>query len=163
MNLQMTTMEIKRARAAEAERLTRIAHDSKRHWKYPEQWIAQWQEALTITPDFISRNDVFAALVEGEIIGFYALATEPDRLVLEHLWIAPEYIGRGAGRRLLRHALARAAELKAAAVEIVSDPHAESFYTKMGAVKIGEEVTDLNGAPRILPRLRIEVEKGRTF
>jgi hypothetical protein len=41
-------------------------------------------------------------------------------------------------------------------VEISSDPNAEGFYKKMGAYRVGESTSELDGEPRILPRLSIE-------
>lgn len=151
-------MQIRRVGALEADELTRIAFASKRHWKYPESWLAAWEKDLTITPDFVFWNDVFAATVSDEIIGFYALVSEYGKFRLEHLWIKPEFIGGGAGRKLLRHAVNRAIESYAESIEIVSDPNAEEFYEKMGAKRIGEEITEIEGELRILPRLRIETK-----
>lgn len=151
-------MELRRAKALEAEELTRIAQESKRFWKYPEQWISLWKEALTVTPDFVFWNDVFIATNEDESLGFYALVNNKERLILEHLWVKPKYIGKGIGRKLLRHAVNRAIALNATSIEIVSDPNAEDFYKKMGAKRIGEEITFMEGMERVLPRLQIDVE-----
>ena len=45
-------LHIRRAKPAEAEVLTEIAHAAKRHWGYPENWIEHWKNDLTITPEF---------------------------------------------------------------------------------------------------------------
>ena len=49
----------------------------------------------------------------------------------------------------------QAAALGARAVEITAEPNAEGFYEKMGAVKVGELRSELDGRPRILPRMII--------
>lgn len=49
-----TGIAIWRALPAEASILTDIAFAAKRHWGYPEAWIAQWRSALTITPQQIA-------------------------------------------------------------------------------------------------------------
>jgi hypothetical protein len=41
-------------------------------------------------------------------------------------------------------------------IEIVSDPNAEGFYRKMGAHRIGESVSEIDGQPRRLPRLTVD-------
>ena len=41
-------------------------------------------------------------------------------------------------------------------VEIVSDPNAEGFYRKMGAYRVGETISEIDGQPRILPRLAVD-------
>ena len=49
-----------------------------------------------------------------------------------------------------------AAKENIATVEILSDPNAEGFYQKMGAHRIGEAVSDIDGEPRTLPRLTVD-------
>jgi GNAT superfamily N-acetyltransferase len=126
-------MDVVRAGPDDDEALTRISFAAKRHWGYPERWIARWQEALTIPPDFIHRNEVYAAVAEGEPVAFYALVGEGREIALEHLWVSPERIGTGVGRLLFDHALRRAAALGAETVRIEADPNAEGFYQRMGA------------------------------
>lgn len=149
-------INIRRVGALEAQELTRVALASKNYWKYPESWIAAWREDLTITPEFVFWNDVFAATIDDEIAGFYALVSEKGKFQLEHFWIEPEFIGSGIGRRLLYHAVERAGCLNAESIEIVSDPHAEDFYKKAGAKRVGEEISEIAGERRILPRLEIK-------
>jgi GNAT superfamily N-acetyltransferase len=110
-------MEIRRATPGDAEALTRISFAAKRYWSYPERWIAQWKEALTITPDFVRRNEVYVAVVEGKPVGFYALAGQGREIELGHLWVTPEHIGTGVGRALFDHAVCRVASLGAEILE----------------------------------------------
>ncbi|MCB9089707.1 MAG: GNAT family N-acetyltransferase [Calditrichae bacterium] len=46
-------------------------------------------------------------------------------------------MGQGAGARLFRHAVAALASHGIKHLKIVSDPHAEGFYQKMGARRVG--------------------------
>jgi GNAT superfamily N-acetyltransferase len=148
---------IRRARADEADALTAIAHAAKRHWGYPEAWIAQWRDALTLTPAYVADHSVFvAAQADGDRpCGFYALAGQGSDAVLDHLWMEPAWMGRGIGRALLRHAMETARAQGAARLEIDSDPHAEEFYLRMGARRIGEVRADVDGVQRVLPRLEV--------
>jgi GNAT superfamily N-acetyltransferase len=152
-------MKIIRAIPSNADALTRIAHAAKRHWGYPEKWITLWRDDLTLTPDFISNNAVFEAKRGEELIGFYALTFEDEKAELEHLWVRPDHIGQGAGRRLFEHAVSRAASMKAVVIEIASDPNAEGFYLKMGARRIGEIVSTIEGSRRALPRLVFDIHR----
>jgi GNAT superfamily N-acetyltransferase len=144
---------VRAARPEEAPLLTEIAHAAKRHWGYPEQWIEAWREALTLTPDFVARHPVFVAEEDGAVRGFYALAPAGGGFTLEHLWVRPQWIGTGAGRRLFEHAVATARGRGAASLEIDADPHAEAFYLHMGARRVSELRADMDGRPRVLPRL----------
>ena len=154
-------MEIQRATPNDAEALTRIAFAAKRYWGYPERWMERWRESLTITPEFVGRNEVYAATLNEEILGFYALVGEGREIQLEHLWVSPERIGTGVGRLLFGHAVRRAASLGAETLRIEADPNAEGFYRRMGATRIGETSYPIDGQRRTLPLLVLEVRDHR--
>jgi GNAT superfamily N-acetyltransferase len=151
---------IRRARAKDGEALTTIAHQAKRYWKYPEPWIDEWKDLLTLTPSFIRSHSVYLAM-EGPVpIGFYTLSGKGARLVLEHLWVVPDRIGRGVGRRLFKHARMIALRRKATIIVIESDPNAAGFYERMGARQTGQTVSAVAGQPRVLPRFIFKVKAG---
>jgi len=147
---------IRQASPNEAAALTQIAHDAKRYWGYPENWIQHWRANLTISPDFISNNEVYVAEREDEIIGFYALVLGDRRAELEHMWVAPKHIGTGVGKELFIHAMQNAAGDNIAEVEISADPNAEGFYKRMGARQIGEDRSEIDGQTRRVPRLAVD-------
>ena len=149
-------MKIRQATTAEAATLTRNAHDATKHWGYPEHWLQRWNADLTITPEFIAANHVYVAEDGDRVSGFYALTIKDRKAELEHMWVAPDLIGTGVGKELFLAAMEKAAELKVTSVEISSDPNAEGFYKKMGAYRIGETISELDGQPRELPRLSID-------
>ena len=149
--------EIERAQPGDAGVLTRVAFAAKAHWGYPERWMERWREGLTITPEFIRRNEVHVATVEGEQAGFYALAGEGRRIELEHLWVLPERMGAGVGRALFEHAVRTAASLGAETMGIEADPNAEGFYRRMGAERVGEIVYEIDGRERVLPLLALDL------
>jgi N-acetylglutamate synthase-like GNAT family acetyltransferase len=152
-------MNIRQASTEEAAALTRIAHDAKRHWGYPDHWMQRWDADLTITPEFIANNHVYVAEDGDRLSGFYALITKDQTAELEHMWVAPHSIGTGVGKELFLSAMQKAAELRVKSVEISSDPNAEGFYKKMGAYRVGETTSELDGELRVLPRLSIEPNK----
>ncbi len=135
--------------------LTQIAHDAKRYWGYPENWIKHWHDELTISSDFVNTNDVYVLVSEDEVRGFYALVVRKDKAELEHLWVAPKYIGTGVGKELFLHAMQRAGAGNVSELQISSDPNAEGFYQKMGAHRIGEVRADMDDKPRTVPRLAV--------
>ena len=152
------TVTIRRADSSEAEQLTAIAHAAKRHWGYPEKWIEQWQTDLTITPEFITDNEVFVAIVNDSIAGCCALVVTGALAEIEHMWINPEHMGSGVGRALFEHARERARELQLPVLELSADPNAEGFYERMGAKRIADIPASMNGAAaRVLPRMRINL------
>ena len=132
----------RQARPDEAERLTEIACRSKAHWGYTAEQIAAWRPAfLTVTPDYISAHSpVVAVYDECGPVAFAALERGPQAAVLEHLWVLPEFIGRGIGSRLFRHISVRAREFT-----FTSDPQADGFYLKLGARVIGTVESEHQG------------------
>lgn len=146
---------IRRALPSDAPALTRVAHAAKRHWKYPDGWIRLWREALTVTPEFLTRHPVGCAVRGASLAGFYALSGAGPARELEHLWVLPAHIGRGVGARLLGHAVAMLRADGARELRIASDPHAVGFYLAMGARRVGEVASTPRG--RMLPLLVLEV------
>jgi GNAT superfamily N-acetyltransferase len=149
-------LKIRKAQPEDAAILTGIALDAKRYWGYPEHWIQHWESDLTISPEFIADNQVYVAEQAGEIQGFYALCINHTKAELEHMWVAPEHIGTGIGKELFLDAMDRATRLNVSEIEISSDPNAAGFYERMGARKVGEVDSEIDGQPRKLPRMRIE-------
>ena len=147
---------IRRSSPEDAETLTTIALEAKRHWGYPEHWIKHWESDLTISSDFIRDNHVYVAEEDGEIRGFYALCVAGQKAELEHMWVTPAVIGTGVGKELFLDAMERAAKLDVGSVEISADPNAAGFYKRMGATQIGETDSIVDGQLRKLPRLKID-------
>ena len=148
-------IQIQRAIPNQAKTLTQIAFAAKSHWGYPEHWIEIWSPILTVSPEFIEESDTYVALKDDNVIGFYAIAIEGKKASLEHLWVLPNYMGKGIGAKLFRHALSRCKELGAQALEIESDPNAQGFYERMGAKQTGQSASEVDGQPRVLPILEI--------
>jgi N-acetylglutamate synthase-like GNAT family acetyltransferase len=152
-------IQIRRASSDEANLLTQIAHEAKRHWGYPETWIEHWKNELTITPEFIAANEVFVAEIDREVAGCCALVINDDLAELEHMWVRPPHMGSGVGRALFLYVRERAAGLGRAVVELSADPNAEGFYERMGARRIGEVPAEVEGEQRILPRMSVDLAR----
>ena len=144
-------VQIREACPQDATRLTQIALAAKRHWGYPDRWMEIWREELTLRPDFIAANETYAAVVDGQSVGFYALTRKNDTLHLLHLWVLPDWMGRGIGRLLFFHAVERAKALGFRQFEIESDPNAEGFYQRMGARRVGVSIHMVEQQRRELP------------
>jgi GNAT superfamily N-acetyltransferase len=152
-------LSIRAGQPCDAPRLTAIAHAAKRYWGYAEELIALWDDELTLTPEFIASHPVFCALRDDEIAGFYALSCQENACELEHMWVEPAHIGTGVGACLFEHALQTVQSLGRPALTIVSDPHAEGFYRRMGARRAGQVPSQPAG--RVLPRLTYAVALDR--
>jgi GNAT superfamily N-acetyltransferase len=148
----MEQLVIGRARPDEAQTMTQVALASKRHWGYPQAWIEMWREGMRITPQKMRACEFWNGRLGEEIVAIYSIRPlAGDVYELEDFWVAPACIGRGFGRQMFEHLRARLAELGAAGLKIVSDPHARPFYERMGAVRVGEAPSLPEG--RVLPVL----------
>lgn len=129
---------------------------SKAHWGYDDAFMAACLDDLKITAQDVLTHPCFLVERDGCPLGFYHLTPRGQDLQLQHLFVAPEAIGLGLGRRLWQHLLAFAQANGSGAVYIDSDPHAETFYLAMGAQRIGS-VPSSAVLGRVLPLMCIRL------
>ncbi|MGB5393692.1 MAG: GNAT family N-acetyltransferase [Lutimonas sp.] len=130
-------LKFRSAEIQDQSQLNQISIASKKHWGYPDDWIAQWSEDLLISRETLIKNTVKIAQVDERIIGFCCILEEKEYLEIEHLWILPEFIGKGYGKDLLNYTLGCLSH-KGKPIQVVSDPNAEEFYKKQGFKTIGK-------------------------
>lgn len=90
---------------AEAGQLTELAVRSKGHWGHDAAFLERARGDLTITEEDVATCRVRVAERDGQAIGFSAIRYAGEESELEMLFVAPEAIGTGVGRLLLRDAL----------------------------------------------------------
>jgi hypothetical protein len=93
---------------------------------------------LKITPDYLKRSSSYEILYEGELVGIYSVIDGDEYPVLDHLWIEPAHIGRGAGRFAIDRLVATFNANGASAIDVWPDPPAENFYTRLGFETTGD-------------------------
>ncbi len=119
-----------------------------------------WRGELTLTPAILTRELVYQAELDGVRAGFVGLRVDEARWHLEHLWVEPSCMGRGVGGQLFALAVRLATASGAENLHIKADPHAETFYLKQGAVRVGTEKYLLLGKhPRELPLLSFALRR----
>ena len=150
-------LNICRALPEDHKILTEIALSAKRHWGYPERWIDIWTPQLTFTPHYVEENESWVAVDYGKPIAFYTLQDKDGIVWLENLWVLPEFIGRDIGKQLFGHAVSRSRELGCKVLQLEADPNATGFYEKMGMYRIGERRSEVDGQPRILPLMEMNL------
>jgi GNAT superfamily N-acetyltransferase len=156
------TLTIRAARPEDAAILTDLTLRSKAHWGYDAQFMDDVRSEMVVRPEQIERDWIYVLEAAGKICGYYDLEKRDDGMIwLESLFIAPDAMGQGIGRRLWDHAVQSARTLGFSRLEFESDPNAEGFYLKMGAVRISEQPKPINGQPdRVLPRMRLVLTNG---
>jgi ribosomal protein S18 acetylase RimI-like enzyme len=141
----------------EADTLTQIALAAKRHWGYPERWIEIWTPQLTFTPEYFQKNESWVAVEDRRPVGFYTLLEANDIASIENLWVMPEFMGKGVGRTLFLHAVNMARSRAYKTLQLEADPNAAGFYEKMGMHRIGERRSEVDGQPRVLPIMEMDL------
>jgi GNAT superfamily N-acetyltransferase len=153
-------LEIRPARPEEAGHLTTLAIRSKAHWGYDDAFLDACRESLVVTPEACDGTSLLVAVDGDQIAGFAELKGAPPVGELDDLWVDPVAMGRGVGRALFDAITALAREAGFRALTVDSDPHAESFYSRMGTTRIGETQSTVDPS-RYLPRLRIDLQPER--
>ncbi len=148
----------KEAAIEESDLLTSLVRRAKAYWGYPQAWMEEWKEELTISPNYIASNIVVILEFNEKMVGFFGLELKDDFAYLGHLWIEPAHIGTGLGKILFAKACEEALNHGYATVELIADPNAEGFYRHCGATKIDEVHGSIYGTPRILPRMRVSLK-----
>ena len=149
-------MNIRRAIPQDSATLTEISFASKGYWNYPPEYFEIWKNELTITAAYIETNHVYLIEENGRPVGYYAVVILEEEIPLpvfvmepgvwlEHVFVRPEEIGRGYGRRLMRHLGETAAREKWEEIKILVDPHACDFYQKLGATFIKDVPSNIEG------------------
>jgi GNAT superfamily N-acetyltransferase len=130
---------IRRARPAEADRLSALAFRSKAYWGYDVDFMEACRADLTVSADDLLAEPVYVLDLPGNLVGFYRLRVQGTTTVmLSDLFVEPDAIGQGYGKQLWQHAVATATDLGGEVLALQSDPQAEGFYRAMGAQRAGE-------------------------
>jgi GNAT superfamily N-acetyltransferase len=150
----LSTCTIREARVEELEALSALCLRSKAHWGYDADFMARCVPVMRLTPERIEgRHRVAEA--DGRAAGFALLAPLKDgRVDLDLFFVEPKYIGSGVGRALFASIVDLARSLGFKIIEIVADPNAEGFYSRLGAVRVGVAESEVDPG-RHLPMLEL--------
>ncbi|HOJ79010.1 MAG TPA: GNAT family N-acetyltransferase [Bacillota bacterium] len=145
------------AQKTDLDDLNRIAYESEAYWDYDWEYMQRFKAIYRITEDYIKQNPTFILVERDRIIGFYSLLVNAQEVELEFFYIAPQYIGKGYGRRMWTYLIDYCKAEGIKSFFLVTSPQAQEFYEKMGAVKVGE-VESIVRKGRRIPRLKFEVK-----
>jgi GNAT superfamily N-acetyltransferase len=149
-------IEIRQALESEAIELTNLAIRSKASWGYSEDFLEACRNELTISARDFQTHHLRVAVIDGMIVGFFQLIVNKSEAELSHLFVEPDYLKQGIGRRLLEDALSLARALKVGKVTLDSDPNSKAFYQHLGAATIG--LNPSRSVPgRVLPAMEFNL------
>lgn len=151
-------MEIVKASAADNEILTAITKMSKAYWGFTEDVLKEWSHLLTITKDYIEKNNVYKLVHDDQIIGYYSyFPTSEHAVKLDNIFILPEFIGQGFGRILMIDFLEKVKQSKINKINLDAEPKAEEFYKLFGFKTIGQLESSIKD--RFLPIMQLKIVK----
>jgi GNAT superfamily N-acetyltransferase len=161
--LGMTTgRTLRLAKSSECGSLSALALRSKAYWGYDPTFLQACRGELTVKPKAAAAGRVVVLIEEDTPLGFYALdnGERSDEAEISLLFVEPAVIGRGIGRALWEHAVAKARHQGLRRLKVLSDPFALGFYRAVGATlsgKIRSPVRAPDGSERCLPVLHYEL------
>jgi GNAT superfamily N-acetyltransferase len=86
---------------------------------------------------------------DGQVVGFVTVAHSAGFVELEDLFVDPDWMRRGVGRRLVLDVVDRARRAGVGRVEVTANQHALAFYEDAGFVFLHEVETRFGPAPRM--------------
>lgn len=116
---------------------------SKKHWGYKKEVLKNFFDKYLLKPVDLDMP-AYAVWEKGKPIGFMSTLIEEDELWLDNLFIHPDYFKKGLGTYLFNVAVEIARENGYSSFKLISDPHANLFYEKIGCRLIGEVNSSYN-------------------
>lgn len=147
--------------------ITTIPHELRLYEDgFNRQLVDVWERSVRATHTFLDPDDidyfrsivekidfhmlpVYCLIIEDRVAGFLGV----DEGKLEMLFLDPDYIGKGLGKRMMDYALN---ELRADRVDVnEQNAAAVSFYRQFGFVPYERHETDSQGKPYPVLRMKL--------
>ena len=129
------------AREGSLAAINALVARSKAHWSWPAGYLEKALPLHALYLSYLRDNYCFEVLgPRDDLLAFFAVVASGARAVLDNLWVKPEVIGRGIGRRACEHIVRLARQHGWRELRVLPDPPAEGFYVKSGFLDTGERV-----------------------
>ena len=142
---------IRDGRPDEALALESLQRRASDVWEEYRVRLAAHPDAIAPPHQAIAEGRVRVAVdASGCLLGFsVVLPVEDGRCELDDLFVEPDWMRRGVGRILVDDLAARAAAAGASYVDVVANPNALGFYSRLGFQVTGQTSTRFGSAPRM--------------
>jgi N-acetylglutamate synthase-like GNAT family acetyltransferase len=141
---------IRPASVAERGALERLQRRSSVHEPMYRAQLAARPDAIELPMEQITGGRVRVAEQNGAVLGFAVLLDRGgDACELDGLFVEPDRMRAGVGRRLVEDAMRVACERGVTRIDVVANPQAVAFYEAVGFTRVGEAQTRFGPAPRM--------------
>jgi GNAT superfamily N-acetyltransferase len=145
-----TSSSVRTARPAEKAALEALQRRSSLHEPMYRAQLEAHPDAIELPAEQIAAGLVRVAEQGGAIAGFSVLLERAgDACELDGLFVEPDRMRTGVGRRLVEDAKGLARERGASRIDVVANPQAVAFYAAVGFVGTGAAQTRFGPAPRM--------------
>lgn len=131
-----------RAGVHELKQINELMYRSKSYWGYDKAFMDKFMQLFQMTTDYLEKNTVKLFYERNtekpeKAIGFYSFSIRKKESELDNFFIDLNYIGKGFGKKIWSMMVEDFKSHGVSRFKLWSDPGAESFYKKMGCIKIG--------------------------
>jgi ribosomal protein S18 acetylase RimI-like enzyme len=142
---------IRAAQPDEASALEALQRRAADVWKEYRAQLAAHPDAIEPPHEAIAEGRVRVAVdASGHRLGFsVVLPIEDGRCELDDLFVEPRWMRNGIGRMLVHDVATRAAAFGASYIDVIANPNALGFYSRLGFEVTGEASTQFGSAPRM--------------
>ena len=124
--------------------------------RHDAAYLAEANRLVSLSAEDLARDEAWAVERHGKPVGFYRLTLHGDLAEIEELFVEPEWIGHGIGRKLFEHAVASARRCGCTGLELETDANAAGFYLAMGGREIGTRPSGIANAEPLI-RMRLDL------
>jgi len=149
-------MYLRKADINDVDYLSELVYNSENSLNFDENYMCIFKDKYNVNKEFIENSYSFCMVQDEEILGFLGLQENEATFELEFFYIKTDYIGKGYGKIMFQLLIEECKALNIKELNLVTSPESMNFYTKLGAVKIGE-VKSLIDCNRIIPKLKFVV------
>ena len=148
--MEADAVTIRLARASEREALERLQRRASMDEPMYRAQLEAHPDAIELPAEQITAGLVRVAEQDGVLVGFSVLLERSaDACELDGLFVEPERMRAGVGRRLVEDAKRIARGRGATRIDVVANPQAVAFYEAVGFDEVGEAQTRFGPAPRM--------------
>jgi GNAT superfamily N-acetyltransferase len=145
----MTAPVVRSAAPGDVAALRGVFRRASLHNAGDREVLLAHPEVLVWPDGAIAGGRVRVAVEDGTVVGFATTVPIDGGLELEDLFVEPDRMRGGIGRRLVEDLLDLARTDGVEHVWVTANPHAMAFYTAVGFLPDGTAQTRFGPAPRL--------------